>query len=218
MFKPAILTESFLRTIQAWGYHGYLPKSKTSTAQHQTQLQGDNIRNYHAQKSQVLHSFRTSESRLRGVTLPMGPTGVIIVDIVPCILYVFQVMQEGNMLCGHYGPHTPQIQRQLRLCNVEYKGLTCHNRKCKYLYADPMHSIAPSDNLVIQQCWSQHGLDNAFQHVEMADPDRSIFGPSPVETLHAFCKDLVEMVTHVVIDNVPPSKKAAFDRLAMCFH
>ena len=84
----------------------------------------------------------------------MGPTGVIIVDIVPCILYVFQVMQEGNMLCGHYGPHTPQIQRQLRLCNVEYKGLTCHNRKCKYLYADPMHSIAQSNDLAID--WTMH--------------------------------------------------------------
>jgi hypothetical protein len=49
MFTPVIFTESFWRTIQAWGYHGYLPKSKTSTAQNQTQLQGDNIWNYHAQ-------------------------------------------------------------------------------------------------------------------------------------------------------------------------
>jgi hypothetical protein len=32
MFTPAIFTESFWSTIQAWGYHGYLPKSKTSTA------------------------------------------------------------------------------------------------------------------------------------------------------------------------------------------
>ena len=57
----------------------------------------------------------------------MGPTGVIFVDIVPCTLYVIQDMQEGNMLCGRYGPHTPQIQCQLHLCNVDYKGLACHN-------------------------------------------------------------------------------------------
>ncbi len=69
----------------------------------------------------------------------MGPTGIIVVDIVPCILYVIQDMQEGDMLCRRYGPHTPQIQRQLRSCNVDYKGLTSHNRKCKYLYADPKH-------------------------------------------------------------------------------
>jgi hypothetical protein len=29
MFTPADFTELFWRTIQAWGYHGYLPKSKT---------------------------------------------------------------------------------------------------------------------------------------------------------------------------------------------
>jgi hypothetical protein len=53
----------------------------------------------------------------------------------------------------------------------------------------------------------------------MADPDRSIFGATPVETLHAIVsKGLVEMVTHVVIDNVPPSKKAALDRLVLRFH
>ncbi len=110
------------------------------------------------------------------------------------------------------------IQRQLRACSADYEGLTCHNRKCKYLHADPMHSIAQSDDLAIRQCWSQHGLDNAFQHVEMADPDRGIFGATPVEALHAFGKGLVEMVTHVVIDNVPPSKKVALDRLALCVH
>ncbi len=52
------------------------------------QLQGDKIWNYHAQLSQVLHSFRTSK-------------------------YVFQDMQEGNMLCGRYGPHMPQIQQMV---------------------------------------------------------------------------------------------------------
>ena len=104
MFTPAIFTESFWQTIQAWGYHGYLPKSKTSTAQNQIQQQGDNIWNYHSQLSKVLHSFRTSKSRLCGITLPMGPTGVIVVYIVHCILYVIQDMQEGNsMLCGQHG-------------------------------------------------------------------------------------------------------------------
>ena len=98
MFTSAIFTELFWCTIQAWGNHGYLPKSKTSTAQNQTQLQGDNIWNYHAQFSKVLHRFRTSKSRLCGVTISMVPTGVIIADIVLCILYVIQDMQEGNML------------------------------------------------------------------------------------------------------------------------
>jgi hypothetical protein len=56
--------------------------------------------------------------------------------------------------------------------------------------------------------------------MEMADPDRGIvFGATPVETLHAFHKALVEMVTHVVIDNIPPpSKTAVMDRFALRVH
>jgi hypothetical protein len=81
-----------------------------------------------------------------------------------------------------------------------------------------MHFIAQSDDLAIWQRWSQYGLDNGFQHVEMADPDCGIFGATPVETLHALRKGLVAMVTHGVIDNIRPSKKAAVARLAMRFH
>ena len=33
MFTPAIFTESFRRTFKAWGYHGFLPKCKKSSAQ-----------------------------------------------------------------------------------------------------------------------------------------------------------------------------------------
>jgi hypothetical protein len=52
----------------------------------------------------------------------------------------------------------------------------------------------------------------------MADPDRSIFGATPVETLHAFVsKGLVEMVTHVVIDNVPQSKRQHWTALCCVF-
>ena len=47
MFTPAIFTESLWRTIQAWGYHGFLPKPKPSSAQNQTFKLGDNIRNLH---------------------------------------------------------------------------------------------------------------------------------------------------------------------------
>ena len=66
-----------------------------------------------------------------------------------------------------------------------------------------MYYIAQSDDLASWQCWLQQGLDNAFQNVEMADPVNCIFGATSVETLQAaFRKGLVEMVMHVVIDNV----------------
>ena len=60
-------------------------------------------------------------------------------------------------------------------------------------------------------------IGQCFQHVEMADPDRGIFGATPVETLHAFRKGLVEMITFVVLDNVPASKKQLWIVLRCAF-
>ena len=80
MFTPAIFSEAFRRTIQTWGYHGFLPKPKTSSAQNQAFKLGDNIRNYHAQLQVVRSSFQRSALRLRNVRLPLGPTGFMDVD------------------------------------------------------------------------------------------------------------------------------------------
>ena len=46
----------------------------------------------------------------------------------------------------------------------------------------------------------------------------AFLGATPVETMHAFRKGIIEMVTFLVLDNVPPSKKASLDRLAIKFH
>jgi hypothetical protein len=218
MFTPAIFKESFRRTIKAWGYHGYLPKAKASSAQNQTKRLGDNIRDYHAQLKVVLETFRTAEHRLRNVTLPIGPHRNMTVDIVCCILFVIQDMQEGDMLCGRYGPHTPNIKRHCRSCNVAYADLDNPVTKCRYIYAEPMSHIAMNGDDAIRKEWSQHHVDNVFNHVPMADPVRGIFGATPVETMHAFRKGIIEMVTFLVLDNVPPSKKAALDSLAIKFH
>ena len=99
-----ILTERFQeRTIKAWRYHGFLPKVKLSSAQNQIQRQGDPICNYHKCLRQVLSTFASAKERLRNIPLPLGPTKSICVDIVMCILFVIQDMQEGYMLVGNMG-------------------------------------------------------------------------------------------------------------------
>ena len=218
MFTPAIFTEAFRRTINAWGYHGFLPKTKVSSAQNTTQRQGDNIRRYHAQLAAVLESFQTAGPLLRNVQLPLGPTGTISVDIVTCILFIVQDMQEGDMLCGRFGPHTSLIQRQCRACDIGYFSLHDPYIACRYLYAAPMNLIACSPDAPLRQRWSQHRLENAFHHVEFGDPTRGIFGATPVETMHGYRKGMIEVVTFMILENVPSSKKAALDHLAVTFH
>jgi Plavaka transposase len=219
MFTPAIFKEVFRRKIQAWGYHGFLPKVKLSSAQNQTNMkQGDNIRNYHAQLYAVLSSFTTAGPNLMNVVLPIGPTGMMQVDVVTCILFVIQDMQEGDMLCGRYGTHGKGIQRHSRACNVDHTNLDNPNVNCTFLAANEIADIARNPNAAIRKRWSQHQLNNVFDFVPMADPVRGIYGATPVETMHAFRKGMIEVVTFLVLDNVPPSKLAALDALAIRFH
>ena len=218
MFTPAIFKEKFRRTIHAWGYHGFLPKAKVSSAQNKTQIQGDNIRNYHAELYAVLQSFTLAGPRLRNIILPLGASGSICVDIITCILFVIQDMQEGDTLCGRFGSHTTGIQRHCRACNVAAKDLDNPHAKCTFLKAADMALIAHNPDKTVRTPWSQHFLNNAFDYVPMADPVRGIFGATPVETLHAFRKGLIEKVTFLVLENVPARQKAALDSLAVHFH
>ena len=101
------------------------------------------MRAYHKQLLQVLSIFASANERLRNITLPLGPTKSICVDIVTCILLVIQDMQEGDLLCGQYGLHSSGIQRHCRACNVNYVNLNNHLVQCSYLTADMlMNEIA----------------------------------------------------------------------------
>ena len=218
MFTPAIFKEKFRRTIQAWGYHGFLPKSKDSSAQNKTKSQGDNVRDYHAQLYKVLESFTSAGPQLCNVTLPIGPTGSMCVDIVTCILCVIQDMQEGDMLCRRFGPHTPNIRRHCRACDVSYEELDNPDAVCSFVLSQDMAQIAHSSDASIRQQWSQHYLNNAYDYVPMADPVRGIFGATPVETMHALRKGIIELVTFCVLEHVPARQKAKLDELAVHFH
>ena len=218
MFTPAIFTENFRRTIQAWGYHGFLPKPKTSSAQNQIKQTGDNNRNYHAQLTVVLQSFQSANERLKNVTLPIGATGQMTVDVITCILFIIQDMQEGDMLCGRYGPHTPRVQRHSRACTVNFDNLDNLDDRCRYLLAGRMAQVASGPNSALRTRWSQHQMTNAFDSIPLADPVRGIFGATPVETMHAYRKGIIEKVTFLVLENIPASKKADLDYLAVRFH
>ena len=218
MFTPAIFTEKFRRSIKAWGYHGFLPKRKSSSAQKQTLRMGDAIRIYHKELDAVLESFRHCSPQLCGVHLPIGPKGRICVDIVTCVLFIIQDMQEGDMLCGRYGVHTSGIQRPHRCCDVNCDDLKNCDVHCKNIVASDMGVIARSNDDDLRKRWSQHKLENAFEHISFADQQHGIFGATPVETMHAFRKGVIEKVTKLILDSLPASKKAAFDDLAIAFH
>lgn len=218
MFTTALFCSSFRRTLPAWAYHGFLPKPKGSSAENSMKGQGDNIRNYHKQLSAVLETFINANSRLKNVSLPIGPNGVMVVDIIVCLLCIVQDIEEGDRLAGRFGPHKPNIQRQCRTCDVNWDNLENPFVECNDVLSLEMHLIAQSEDELLRKKWSQHQLMNAFHHVPFADSTRGIFGAMPVETMHVFRKGMIEKVTFLILDNVTTRTKASLDRLAVDFH
>ena len=112
-------------THKAWGYHGFLPKPKTSSAQNQTFKLGDNICIYHAQLQVVLSSFWTYSLRLRNVRLPLEPTGSIHADIVTCFFCYTRHARRWCALWLLWPPHaagaTPLfLIMQCHLCRFRF--------------------------------------------------------------------------------------------------
>ena len=78
-----------------------------------------------------------------------------------------------------------------------------------------MNKIATAGDDATRKHWSQpHRLETAFNYVPLADPIRGIFGATPNETMHCFRRGMIEVVTFLVLTNVPVSKLAALDRIA----
>ena len=216
MFTPAIFKEEFQCKIQAWGNHGFIPKTKLSSAQNQSSMrQGDNVCNYHVQLYKVLKLFIMAGSHLTNASLPIGPKEMIQVDIIMCIQFVIQDMQEGDVLCGRYCTHGSGMQRHSRVCNVDHTNLDNPDVKCSFLVAAQVAAIAR--NAWRRKRRSQHCLNNVFDYVPMADPDRGIYDATQIDTMLAFRKGMFEMVTFLILDNVPKGKLTALDALAIWF-
>ena len=140
--KPYMFHRPFSKKpIAAQFKHGVIMgffQKKTSSAQNQTQTQGNNIRNYHAELYAVLHLFTIAGPQLCNIMLRLGPKGAICVDIITCILFVILDMQEGDALCGPYCLHTTGIQCHCCACNVSAAQLDNPNAICTFLVAANM--------------------------------------------------------------------------------
>jgi hypothetical protein len=139
-------------------------------------LHGQCHPNHHKGLDCELKSFWKCSPQLRGVYLPMGPKGKICINIVTCVLFIIQDMQE-------------QGDGDLKNCDVH----------CRYLVASDMDVMARIEDDDTRTQWSQHKLDNAFAHIEFAD--RGIFGTTAVETMQAFWKGVIEKITKLVLES-----------------
>ena len=72
-----------------------------------------------------------------------------------------------------------------------------------------MHNIAMKGSDNLRKRWSQHQLDNVFNHMPMACLTHGILGSTPVDRMHAFRKGIIESMTTFIIENLKDGQKAA---------
>ena len=86
------------------------------------------------------------------------------------------------MLCGRYGTHTSNIYRHCRACDVSWEDLDNPDVIFEKVNAADMAAICWSDQQTLRE-WSQHQVDNVFNEIEFGDPERGIFGATPIENV-----------------------------------
>jgi hypothetical protein len=181
MFTHAIFMEKFCQRIEAWGYHGFLPKSRALSAQNQIQPQGNNLQKYHAQLLVVvLQTFKKchwllkecNSSHWANWSNDRGCQDMhsVYYSIHARSCLLFNICKKATVVWA-FVTHTSKGQRQCRSCNVNYDDLDNLTDPCCYVYAGPMAQFALCrNNSTLRQQLSQHALDNTCNHVPLADP------------------------------------------------
>ena len=63
---------------------------------------------------------------------------------------------KGGILCGQFGPHTPQMQRHCQACTVIYKELDNPDAVCEFVLATDLARIPHDNDDNVMRLWSQH--------------------------------------------------------------
>ena len=124
--------EKFRRKIEAWGYHALSSQITSIVGTESNSTTRRQPLEIPCSTLSCSANIQDIHDRLVNVTLLIGPTGKIIVDVKICILFITQDMQEGDMLCGRYGTRISKVQRQCRACNVNYDDLDNLTDPCRY--------------------------------------------------------------------------------------
>ena len=123
------------------------------------------IQNYHAELGFAFASFMESVPCLCGVVFPIGPSCCLCVGIVTCMLFIIQDVQEGDMLCGHFGTHASGVQYHCQSCDVQYNHRDDWKITCEFVEASGMTHTAERSDVATRTQWSQHQLRNAFNGI-----------------------------------------------------
>ena len=219
LFTSSIFTEKARRSHKFWRLFGYVHDCVSSSAYKQSTLKpGDSLRIYHQQLQVLLETYATSATRLTDVTLPIGSTGSMVVDIICPLMYVICDNEEADKLANHYNCRTAGICKPSRCCNVPYNELDNPSYQCQYTMWHDVRNVALYGTNDERRSLSVHHVHNAFDSIDIGDQHRGILGCLLPDTLHVLCKGPAERIMDLTFDNLTQRQKARLDDMAKMFH
>ena len=110
----------------------------------------------------------------------------------------------NNQLCGHYNTNGINLSRPYRDCKCDGDKMGVADPQCEYVSVNEIRQTEADPALCEKNgampSISKYKINNAFDHIPIADPDAGICLHSPPEGLHVFGNGIYASIFTVVHD------------------
>ena len=110
----------------------------------------------------------------------------------------------NNQLCGHYNTNVINLQRPYRDCHCNRDSMGDANPQCVYVSVEEIQRTETDPALCNKDgsmpSISKHKINNAFDHIPLADPKAGICLHTPPEGLDVFGNGIYSNIFTVIHD------------------
>jgi hypothetical protein len=110
----------------------------------------------------------------------------------------------NNQLCGHYNTNGINLSRPYRDCKCDGCKMGAADPQCEYVSTTEIQETEANPSLCEKNgampSISKYKIDNAFDHIPLADPEAGICLHTPPEGLHVFGNGIYTSIFNVIHD------------------
>ena len=110
----------------------------------------------------------------------------------------------NNQLCGHYNTNGINLQRPYRDCKCNGDAMGDADPQCEYVSSEEIQGTEADPALCLKDgsmpSISKHKINNAFDHIPLANPKAGICLHTPPEGLHVFGNGIYSYIFTVIHD------------------
>ena len=222
MFTFAFFSQEARNSPEFWRPLGFIPNLDFGKSKSSTELTIQKLRDLH-KCIRVIFDSMISVHQNGGISTkiadPCNPASMCHVTLKGWVHCVIGDIKGNNQLCAHY--QGTSCQRPYRDCKCTKEEMSDISCECVYVTRDEVKAAEQSDLCDAKGAMitiSKYRIDNAFDHIPIADPTTGIYQITPPEVLHTFGNGLYAYFFQIIhdifgINNSKKSKKEEIEIL-----